>query len=304
MCPSLVSDGDPLTPAEDPSPAPPALGVVGLGQMGSLMAKRLIGWHGGLYVHDVRPEAARPLVDEGAYLPASLAELAGSVEIISVMVLDDQQVDEVVKGILPFARPGTVIAVHSTIRASTAGRLAAEASERDVAVLDAPVSGGVLGASAGRLALLVGGDRAAFERCREPFSRFADLILHFGPAGAGTRAKLARNLITFVGLAGALEAARLADAAGVDIVALGRVTTHSDALAGGPGAILLRNSTAPLAADDPLREIFAHTCALGEKDLALALELGDELDTELPLGSAALGRLADYFGVPSTRMEK
>ncbi len=301
MGPSPAPDGGLLASAEDQSVAAPTLGVVGLGQMGSLMAKRLIGWRGGVYVYDLRPETARSLVEQGAEPSASLAELARSARIISVMVLDDQQVDEVVKGILPFAQSGTVIALHSTIRASTAERLAVEAAERGVAVLDAPVSGGVLGASAGRLALLVGGDRAAFDRCREPFGRFADLMVHFGPAGAGTRAKLARNLINFVGLAAALEAARLADAAGVDIVQLGRVTTHSDALAGGPGAVLIRNSTSPLATDDPLRSILAHTCSLGEKDLALALELGAELGVDLSLASTALGRLADYFGVAVER---
>jgi 3-hydroxyisobutyrate dehydrogenase-like beta-hydroxyacid dehydrogenase len=292
-----------MTPNEDPSATPPTIGVVGLGQMGSLLAKRLIGWPGGLCVYDVRPEAARPLVEEGAVLPDSLEELARSAGIISVMVLDDRQVDEVVNGIIPFARPGTVVALHSTIRASTAERLAAQAALTGVAVLDAPVSGGVLGASAGRLALLVGGDRDALDRCREPFGRFADLIVHFGPAGAGTRAKLSRNLINFVGLAAALEAARLADAAGVDIVKLGRVTTHSDALAGGPGAILIRNSSAPLEVDDPLRSIFVHTCALGEKDLALALDLGTELGVDLPLAATALGRLSDYFGLPTEQEE-
>src|SRR5690606_15689721 len=92
---------------------------------------------------------------------------------------------------------GTVVAVHSTIGADTAPALAARAAESGVDVVDAPVSGGFMGAHTGELAVLVGGEDAAVERCRGPFSRWASLISHMGPVGSGTRAKLARNLLHF-----------------------------------------------------------------------------------------------------------
>ncbi|HZT65684.1 MAG TPA: NAD(P)-dependent oxidoreductase [Acidimicrobiales bacterium] len=273
------------------------MGFLGLGQMGSLLARRLVDWPGGLVVHDIRPEAAAALVDAGATPAASVADVAAAADLVCVMVLDDGQVRDVVAAALAAARPGLIVAVHSTIRVATAEAMAATCSEHGVFLLDAPVSGGAMGAAQGRLAVMVGGDRQAYERSRPAFSRFADLVTHFGPPGAGTRAKLARNLVNFVGMAASLEAQRLAEAAGVDLAKLARVTTHSDAVTGGPGAIMVRDTTAPLAPGDPLGPIFSHTRDLGRKDLGLALELAEELDIELPLARVAAARLDDYLGL-------
>jgi 2-hydroxy-3-oxopropionate reductase len=212
-------------------------------------------------------------------------------------VLDDGQVRSVTAEILTAAAPGTVVAVHSTIRAETAEELAAVAAPCGVVVVDAPVSGGFMGAHEGTLAVMVGGTAEAVERCREPFSRWATLVEHLGPVGAGTRAKLARNLITFVSYAAATEAQRLAEAAGVDLGRLAEVVRHSDVVTGGPGAIMFRNTTAPLERDDSLYEIVEHTLGLGEKDLALALELGRQLDVDLPLAALALERLRPGLGL-------
>ena len=273
-----------------------AVGFIGLGQMGAPMAGHLVGWPDGLVVCDVRPEATAALAEQGAKLAASPAEVAETADVISVMVLDDDQVRAVVDGILTTAAPGTVVAVHSTIRAETAEELAAAAPD-GVDVVDAPVSGGFMGAHEGTLAVMVGGTAEAVERCREPFSKWATLVVHLGSAGAGTRAKLARNLITFASYAAATEAQRLAEAAGVDLQGLAEVVRHSDAVTGGPGAIMFRETTAPLKRDDSLYEIVEHTCALGEKDLALALELGRRLDVDLPLAELALDRLRPGLGL-------
>ena len=96
--------------------------------------------------------------------------------------------------------------------------------------------------------------------------------MHAGPVGAGTAMKLARNLIHFVSFTAVTEAQRLAEAAGVDLQALGEVVRHTDAITGGPGAIMHRETAAPLAPDDPWRAIFDHVRALGEKDLRFAAE--------------------------------
>jgi 3-hydroxyisobutyrate dehydrogenase-like beta-hydroxyacid dehydrogenase len=155
-----------------------------------------------------------------------------------------------------------------------------------------------MGASDGRLAVMVGGTRAAYERCRGPFGRWADLVLHMGEVGAGTRAKLARNLLQFVAFTAAAEAQRLAEAAGIDLRKLAGVVRHSDAVTGGPGSIMLRPATAPVPAGDPLLAVLEHVRALGEKDLALALELGADLGIELPLAAFAREHLAAGLGVP------
>jgi 3-hydroxyisobutyrate dehydrogenase-like beta-hydroxyacid dehydrogenase len=280
-----------------------AVGFIGLGQMGAPMAARLARWPGGLIVHDTRPEAVAPLADAGAKAAGSVAEVAAGAGIVSVMVRDDDQVREVVRAAAAAASRPVIIAVHATIGPDTAAELAAEVAGSGVAgsgveVVDAPVSGGFMGAQSGRLAVMVGGSRAAYERCREPFGCWADLIVHMGPVGTGTRAKLARNLLHFAAFTAAAEAQRLAEAAGIDLRKLARVVRHSDAVTGGAGAIMLRPTTAPLDHDDPLREILEHVRALGEKDLSLALELGAGLGVDLPMARLALGAFAAGLGLP------
>ena len=123
-----------------------------------------------------------------------------SCDVISVMVLDDDQVRIVVAELLTTASAGTVIGVHSTIRPETAEELEVTAAEHGVSLLDAPVSGGPTGAAEGRMAVLVGGDREAYERAREPFGRWAEVVVHFGarrsrhPGEAGSKRHPLRGL--------------------------------------------------------------------------------------------------------------
>jgi 3-hydroxyisobutyrate dehydrogenase-like beta-hydroxyacid dehydrogenase len=273
------------------------VGFVGLGNIGSAMAQRLLEHPGGLVVHDLRADAMAPFVEKGATTAGDLAGLAGC-DVISVVVLTDQQARDVVSGLLPHLRPGAVVALHSTVETSTPVELAELAARSGVDVLDAPVSGGAIGASQGRLAVMVGGERAAYEKAKPVFSAWAELVLHVGPAGAGTRTKIARNLITFASYGAVAEASRLAESCGLDLSKLAAVVRHSDAITGGPGAVMVRRTTEPLPADDGLRPIFEHTRTLGEKDLSLALALGAERGVDLPFAQLALDNLAAGLGVP------
>lgn len=273
------------------------LGCIGLGNMGAPMAKRLLDRPGGLTVLDTRPEAVAPFTAAGARAADDPADLARECDVVCVTVVDDAQVRTVVAGLLGGARPGTVIAVHSTVADTTAVELAAACAERGLELVDAPVSGGAPGAEQGRLAVMVGASDAAFDMVREPFSWFSDLVVHAGPVGAGTRMKLARNLLHFVSFTAAAEAQRLAEAAGLDITALGKVVRHTDAISGGAGAIMLRDTTAPIPLDDFWFPILDHVRALGEKDLSLALGLGARLGVDLPLAARALGDLGPGLGV-------
>jgi 3-hydroxyisobutyrate dehydrogenase-like beta-hydroxyacid dehydrogenase len=279
---------------------PSGVGFVGLGQMGAPMAKHLLGWPGGLTVYDVRADATSRLAAKGARVAATLRELAAAAGVISVMVRDDAQVEDVVcgdGGLLAAAAPGAVIAIHSTIGDETAPRLARRAGARGVHLVDAPVSGGFMAARDGSLAVMVGASGAAFARCQDAFRPWAGLVMHAGPVGAGTRAKLARNLLHFISFAAAGEALRLAEAAGVDLKELGQVVRHTDAITGGPGAIMLRDTAAQLPAGDGLYRILAHARDLGEKDLSLAAELAAKLGVDLPLGRLARQHLASALGV-------
>jgi 3-hydroxyisobutyrate dehydrogenase-like beta-hydroxyacid dehydrogenase len=274
--------------------------------MGAPMAMRLAGWPGGLVVFDVRDEVMVPFADAGASVAGNLADVAAA-DIISVTVLNDAQVREVVADLAVHAAPGTVIAIHSTIGDATAAELAAELAPRGVHIIDAPVSGGAGAASTGELATMVGAPREIYERVKPVFKQWASLVIHAGEAGAGTRMKLARNMLTFTAFASACEAMTLAEAAGLDLQALGRVVRHTDALTGGPGAIMVRDNIGELEPGHWLYDTFTHTRGLGEKDLSLALALGESVGVDLPLAEVALRNLATGLGVPhaqSARTEK
>lgn len=275
----------------------PTVGFIGLGQIGAPMATRLVDWPGGLVVCDTNPDAVAPLVERGAKAVDTAGDVADVAQVISVQVRNDAQVRDVVGELLPRAAAGTVIAIHSTIEPGTAEALERDATPRGVHIVDAPVSGGFMGAAEGTLAVLLGGADDAIAACRPVFERWASLVVHFGPVGAGTRAKIARNLITFVSYTAAFEAQRLAEAAGLDLNALANVVRHSDSVTGGPGAIMVRPTAAPMTADDPLRDIFANTRDLGEKDLRLALDLASQFDVELPFTALALERLGPGLGL-------
>jgi 3-hydroxyisobutyrate dehydrogenase-like beta-hydroxyacid dehydrogenase len=278
------------------------LGYIGLGNMGAPMAKRMLEWPGGVTVYDIRAEAMTPLAEAGASLADSIADVAAA-DLVHVTVLDDAQVRQVVSELAAHAKPGTVIAIHSTISDTTAAELADELKQQEIHIVDAPVSGGAAAAEKGELATMVGAERDVYERIKPAFKRWASLVIHAGAPGAGTRMKLARNMLTFTSYAAACEAMKLAEAAGLDLQALGRVVRHTDALTSGPGAIMVRDDMKALEPEHFLYQPFLHTRGLGEKDLSLALALGEAVSVDLPLAQLAYQRLADGLGVPHTEKE-
>jgi 3-hydroxyisobutyrate dehydrogenase len=253
-------------------------------------------------VYDVASEPVAELEKAGARVAADLAELAGHVDLLCVMVRDDEQVREVLEGVVSVARPDDAapltVAIHSTVGPATPAELAEVAERHGVRVLDAPVSGGPMGAAEGTLAIMVGGDPEVFAAVEPVLSLMGAMTVHAGPVGAGTRMKLARNLLHFVSFTAATEAQRLAEAAGLDLVALGEVVRHTDAITGGPGAIMHRDSTALLKTDDFWHGVFSHVVALGKKDLGFAIGLADQLGVDVPLARLALTDLAPGLGLP------
>jgi 3-hydroxyisobutyrate dehydrogenase-like beta-hydroxyacid dehydrogenase len=279
------------------------LGYIGLGKMGAPMAERLVEWPGGLTVFDLRAEAMTPLAEKGASLADSVADVAGA-DVISVTVLNDEQVREVVGVLGAHAKPGTVIAIHSTISPETAVELAAQLEPAGIHVVDAPVSGGGRAAKKGELATMVGATDEAFALIEAPFSQWASVIVHAGDPGAGTRMKLARNMLHYISFAAACEASRLAEASGLNLQDLGKVVRHTDAITGGAGSIMFRDDMNAIEQDSFLYEPFLHARILGEKDLSLAISLGEALDVDLPLAAIALGGLAEGLGVPHSEAKE
>ncbi|GEP32717.1 putative dehydrogenase/reductase [Nocardioides szechwanensis] len=274
------------------------VGFIGLGNIGKPMALRLAGADAiDLTVYDVASGPVAELEAAGAAAADSVASLAACSEVICVMVRDDDQVRDVLGEILGVAGDAQTVVIHSTVSPATPAELADTAARHGVKVVDAPVSGGAMGATDGTLAIMVGGTDEAFAAARPALEAMGSLVTHAGPIGAGTKMKLARNLMHFVAFTAATEAQRLAEAAGLDLVELGKVVRHTDAITGGPGAIMHRATTAPLDQDDFWYGVFDHVRALGEKDLTFAIELADELDVDVPMAREALARLGKGLGV-------
>jgi len=274
------------------------VGFIGLGNIGKPMALRLAAAESvDLTVYDVAPEPLQELEAAGAGVAKSVAQLASRVDVVCVMVRDDDQVRDVLGEILGVAGDGQTVVIHSTVAPSTPAELADTAARHGIKVVDAPVSGGAMGAADGTLAIMVGGTDEAFAAARSALEAMGSLVTHAGPIGAGTKMKLARNLMHFVAFTAATEAQRLAEAAGLDLVELGKVVRHTDAITGGPGAIMHRATTAPIAQDDFWYGVFDHVRALGEKDLTFAIALADELGVDTPMAHEALNRLGKGLGL-------
>jgi 2-hydroxy-3-oxopropionate reductase len=183
------------------------------------MALNLIQGGHALAVWARRRETAQPLLDAGAARYASPAEVAQHSEVVFTNVTAGADVAEVAlgeTGIIQGAAPGTVVIDCSTIAAATARRVAAELRVAGVDFLDAPVSGGVVGAQAGTLSMMIGGDAQVLERVRPVLDCVARTVVHIGPAGAGQIAKAANQLALVVTLQGIAEAMVFARANGVE----------------------------------------------------------------------------------------
>ncbi|MCC5575230.1 NAD(P)-dependent oxidoreductase [Microtetraspora sp. AC03309] len=205
------------------------VGFVGLGSQGAPMAHRIIEAGVPTTLWARRPETLKPFAGTPADTAGSAAELGAACDLACVCVLDDDGVEQVVAGpagLLEGMRPGGVIAVHSTVHPDTCRRLAVQAAERGVTLIDAPVSGGGPAAEKGSLLVMIGGEDAAVERSRPVFETYGDPVVHLGPVGAGQRAKLINNLLLAANLGVAESAFALARGLDIDPAQLSVVLAH------------------------------------------------------------------------------
>ena len=205
------------------------VGFIGLGSQGGPMARRIVegGYETTLWAR--REASLEPYADTTAKTAGSPAELAAASDLVCLCVVGDDDVKEVLNGqtgVLAGLASGGIVAIHSTVHPDTVARVA-ELAPEGVSVLDAPISGGVPGAREARLAIMVGGDHAAFARARPAFDAMGSLVVHLGPAGSGLAAKLARNLMGYVSYLAAQEGRQLAEVAGVDLDALRTILDHT-----------------------------------------------------------------------------
>ena len=195
------------------------VGFIGLGTMGKPMARNLMKAGFPLVVHNRSRAAVNELVAEGAAEAWSPKEVAERAEVVITCLPDSSDVELVAlgaQGLIGGARPGLIYIDMSTISPLVARKVAAALAEKGVKMLDAPVSGGDVGAKAGTLAIMVGGKREVFESCLEIFQAMGQNIVHVGGNGAGQIVKACNQIVVAATLEAVGEALVLGARAGVD----------------------------------------------------------------------------------------
>jgi 3-hydroxyisobutyrate dehydrogenase-like beta-hydroxyacid dehydrogenase len=194
------------------------------------MARRIVegGYPTTLWAR--KPATLEPFADTPAKIAESPAELAAASDLVCLCVVGDADIEEITgdqHGLLAAMKPGSVIAVHSTVHPDTCRKLAKKAAAQGVSIIDAPVSGGGAAASQGRLMVMVGGDAEVVERCRPVFETYADPVVHLGELGSGQTTKLLNNLLFTANLGTAAATLSLAQALGVSPDRLTEVVSRS-----------------------------------------------------------------------------
>jgi 3-hydroxyisobutyrate dehydrogenase-like beta-hydroxyacid dehydrogenase len=246
------------------------VGFVGLGNIGLPISLRLVANGHDVRVFDVSTKAVDRAVAGGATAADGLRAVADACETVFTCLPSPAVVTEVVAGrdgLLRAGSPGRLIVDLSTNDPAVVAQLADDAAASSSSFLDAPVAGGVPGAEAGTLTVMVGGDRDAFDRVLPLLRCFGQNVFHLGAAGTGSVAKLANNLLAFCNMAAAAEAFLAAKHAGIDPRRFLEVLT----VASGNSASLERYRRKVLSGD------FGAEFALdlGYKDLALAMKIGE-----------------------------
>lgn len=205
------------------------VGFIGLGSQGGPMARRIVEEGYPLTIWGRRPETIMPYADTAAIVVETPAEVGAASDLVGICVVADADVVDVLlrpDGVLAGMAPGGIVAIHSTVHPDICRRLAETAAGRGVRLVDAPVSGGGVAASEGRLLVMAGGDEAALTRCRPVFGTFGNPVIHLGELGSGQVAKALNNLVFTAQLALTLDTFAFADGLGVDRAALADVLMH------------------------------------------------------------------------------
>lgn len=265
------------------SAAGEAIGVVGLGAMGMGMAKRLVGAGFAVRGCDVRPEALAAFAAAGGEPVASPAEAARGTGLLLVAVVNAAQAEAVLfgeGGAVPALPEGAVVILTSTVPASFAKHLGKRLAAAGHLLLDAPVSGGVVGAESGRLTVMASGAPEAFAKAEPALAAIAQKVYQLGEApGIGSTVKAVNQLLAGVHIAAAAEAMAFGTRAGADPRTLFEVISNS------AGNSWMFTNRVPHMLDGDYTPLSA--VEIFVKDLGLVLDAGRELRFPLPLAAAA-----------------
>jgi 3-hydroxyisobutyrate dehydrogenase len=261
----------------------PRIAFLGLGIMGSGMARRLLTNGFPLTVFNRNAEKAKPFAAEGARVAGSPHEAAAQADFIVSMVADDVAARSLwlgENGALAAARPGTVCIECSTVTVNWVRELATAAALKKCEFLDAPVTGSKMQAASGELCFIVGGDSATLEKVRPVLAAMSKAVVHLGPTGSGAMVKLINNFVCGVQVASLAEAVAMIERSGLDRAKALEVLTG-----GAPGSPLVKAVSARMTAPDFTPNFLLRLMA---KDLGYAIQEGGKLSVELTTATAAL----------------
>jgi 3-hydroxyisobutyrate dehydrogenase len=265
------------------------IGFIGLGNMGAPMATNLVKAGHRVSGFDVVAARAEALAAKGGEAAATAGEAAGAGELVITMLPAGPDVRAVYLGeggVLARVRKGALLIDCSTIDVDTARAVAAAAAAAGFAMLDAPVSGGVIGAETAGLTIMVGGEAAAFDRGRPVLEAMGRTIVHAGPAGNGQAAKICNNMMLGVSMIAVCEAFSLAERLGLEAQTLFDISAKSS------GQCWALTSYCPVPGPvpaSPANRDYApgFTAAMMLKDLRLAQQAAGASAAPTPLGAAA-----------------
>jgi 3-hydroxyisobutyrate dehydrogenase len=265
---------------------PLAIGFVGLGIMGAPMAGRLLAAGHRLTVYNRTAERCAPLVAAGARAASTPAGAAEGADLVISIVTDSPDAKEVLlgaRGAAQGAKPGTLFIDMSTISPEAAREIGSQLGKRGIRFLDAPVTGGDVGAREGTLSILVGGEASDLERARPALESMGRRITHCGPVGAGQTVKACNQILCALNMVGIVEALHLAKANGIDL------PTMLGALTSGAGGSWALEKLGPRIAGGDFNPGFM--IRLIQKDLRIVQSIAKSVG--LPLEGTALAQ--SYF---------
>ena len=272
------------------------IGFIGLGGMGRPMAGHLLAAGHALTAWARRPESADDLLAQGARWADNPTALARQCQIVCTNVTRDADVDGLAAQLVDGLAPDSIHVDFSTIAPSTARRIAERYAQRGIHFVDAPVSGGTAGAQAATLAIMWGGKSALAGRLEPLFRCLGKTVVHVGDVGAGQVAKACNQLVMVAAIEASAEAARLAQAAGVDF---GKV--RQAMLGGSAGSRVLDFFGGKMAARDFAAGVQAR---LHHKDFAMVLAEATKQNVPLPVAGTVMqqldGLMAAGWGMDDT----
>lgn len=259
------------------------IGFIGLGAMGNPMAKNFVKNGYNVLVYDVSENAVEALAKEGAKRCDTVAELAESSEVIFASLPNGKIVESIMTGeagVIASAKKGSCIVDLSSVAPETSVRMYELAKKKEIAYLDAPVSGGVAGAGAGTLTIMVGGDREAFEKISTELYCIGKNVFYIGKTGNGDAMKIVNNLMLGCNMAALAEALTLGEKCGLDLETMNRIVSISSGRSYAQEAKMEK-----FIMPGTFEGGFA--VALQHKDLTLALETAKKEKMPLPMTAAA-----------------